>query len=72
MEEDFDIQFAKEMRRERTIQVIVLIVLFGYFYLTTKDSDVGNAKLMWAIIISNVIVIYRIEKLQDLVFKLHR
>lgn len=68
---DFEQRFAKEMRREKIGQVILLVIFFGYFYLTTNDSDVGTSKLLFVIILSTAYLAYRIDKLEKLIVKVY-
>jgi len=68
---DFEQQFSKEMRREKIGQVILLVIIFGYFYLTTSDSDVGTAKLLFVVILSTAYIAYRIDKLEKLIVKVY-
>ncbi len=63
--------FEKEMRKEKIITVIVASLVFGYLYLTTNDTDVGTAKLLWVIMFSTAYLIYRINKLEELIIKIY-
>ncbi len=62
-------QFEKEMKREKIGHLILFVVIFGYLYLTTSDSDVGTAKLLFVIILSTAYLAYRIDKLEKLIIK---
>jgi uncharacterized membrane protein YobD (UPF0266 family) len=64
--------FNKKMKREKIIQVIIFVIIFVYFYFTTNDSDVGTAKLLFALILLAAYLEYRIDKLEKLIINLHK
>jgi len=66
---DFEKEFAKEMKREKLLNIAIWGAVFVFAYFTTNDKDLGNAKLFWVIMGSTALLLYRMHKLEELILK---